>query len=409
MEKIEEIFLLKNLSGSTAPGNLKYETGEADDDKISTGSVVSAGFILVFIVVSLLSNITICWLFAVNKKIRVRGYYYILSLSVSDILIAVFSMPPMVSYQLTKLHFLNVEHRKRVLLFIDVIDIISSISSVTNLTCISLDRLFGTLMPLKHRVTMTRKKILFVICLSWAYSITLALIKLIPQFYHYIVFVFTLGFALPLFLIILSYTLIFIVATKKTKRMRTVNKDSVMLRTILVVVIVFAVCWSPFFIISLLYQYCFECTFFYEDNFETIVLIMRLLTYFNSCCNPFIYGYLNIDFRNAFTTSKQKLKKQTSINSFTAAHDIDTKRLLSFLRAERGQQQQRRASTKTAETRVVVNNDNDITSECQFENKLLLPNEIENVGDDDFGRNWDQIVSDVSLNVDRKDLAETDI
>lgn len=298
---------------------------------------------MIFILVSLTSNLTICWLFVVNKKMRVRScYYYILSLAISDILIALFSMPPMVSYQLTRLHFLNLDLRNRVLLFIDIIDIIGSISSVTNLTCISLDRLFGTLTPFKHRLYMTRRTTQVFIYLAWVYSITLALMKLVPYFYNYIVFVFTLGFAVPLLIIVLSYTVIFIVATYKKKQSRTVDKDGVMLRTVLVVVILFSICWSPFFLVSLLYHFCIKCTFFYHRHFEIVVLIIKLLTYFNSCCNPFIYGYLNMDIRSAFKKSQRWSRKISRISN-----SVSFSMHLSHLRsAERAAKQDQVASEK---------------------------------------------------------------
>ena len=59
---------------------------------------------------------------------------------------------------------------------------------------------------------------------------------------------------------------------------------------------------------------------------------MKLLTYSNSCCNPFIYGFFNIDFRNALTATICKCKRYLSAWSIsTGSSTIEQKGRLPFI------------------------------------------------------------------------------
>ena len=61
----------------------------------------------------------------------------------------------------------------------------------------------------------------------------------------------------------------------------------------------FIVCWLPFFLTSLSYQYCESCS----TNIDSIPAIrsaVKWLHYLNSCLNPIIYAFLNPTFKLAF-------------------------------------------------------------------------------------------------------------
>ena len=237
----EELLEMSNMSL-----NNLYCT-EAATYTASTRNIVSAAIMVLFLMVTIVSNFIICFLFCSNKKLRLKCYHYVISLAISDILIATCSMPLMISFELTGLAYLNCRNRTNILTFIEIVDIICCVSAVTNLTAISMDRSFGALRPLKHRMLMTRKKVLTIIAIVWVYSICLALVKLLQHFYNYIVFVFVLGFALPLTIIILSYGFIFFVVVRKSKNVRLVRglkKERMMITSVVVVVIVFSVCWG---------------------------------------------------------------------------------------------------------------------------------------------------------------------
>lgn len=89
-------------------------------------------------------------------------------------------------------------------------------------------------------------------------------------------------------------------------------------KTLAVVIGVFCVCWLPFFIIFLTFQYCPEC--FANASKDTLTLFAKILPVANSAANPIIYTCFNAEFRRAFKRILWKiLRKNKSDNAFTTS------------------------------------------------------------------------------------------
>lgn len=89
-------------------------------------------------------------------------------------------------------------------------------------------------------------------------------------------------------------------------------------KTLAVVIGVFCVCWLPFFIIFLTFQYCEEC--FTNIDKDAIDVFVKILPVANSAANPIIYTCFNAEFRRAFKRILWKiLRKNKSENAFTAS------------------------------------------------------------------------------------------
>jgi hypothetical protein len=90
---------------------------------------------------------------------------------------------------------------------------------------------------------------------------------------------------------------------QKKKKSKTKNQPTTaasqnevhLARMLCVVVVVFALCWSPY-CVSMLF------TIFWEDIFlpRSFHMTTLLIGYFNSSCNPIIYGVLNKRFGKEF-------------------------------------------------------------------------------------------------------------
>lgn len=66
-------------------------------------------------------------------------------------------------------------------------------------------------------------------------------------------------------------------------------------RMVVVIVLVFVICWLPFFttnIVNLIHPI--------PEYNTTIYFISVILTYVNSCANPLLYGFLSENFKQSF-------------------------------------------------------------------------------------------------------------
>lgn len=108
-------------------------------------------------------------------------------------------------------------------------------------------------------------------------------------------------YALPLTIVIFSYASIYIEIFKRSRISNTtIRRSSVQilgrakrrtLRMTITIVIVFVVCWTPYYIISI---------WFWIDPIsantldKTLTKILFLFACTNSCMNPIVYGLFNI-------------------------------------------------------------------------------------------------------------------
>lgn len=113
----------------------------------------------------------------------------------------------------------------------------------------------------------------------------------------FILYTTILSFFGPLVVICLCYLLIVIrvrsasVRAGLTKRRKSERRVTLMVVTI---VLVFVVCWLPFFttnIVNLIHTI--------PETNTTLYFFLVILTYVNSCANPFLYGFLS-NFRQSF-------------------------------------------------------------------------------------------------------------
>ncbi|XP_040047710.1 somatostatin receptor type 5 [Gasterosteus aculeatus] len=114
----------------------------------------------------------------------------------------------------------------------------------------------------------------------------------------FILYTSILGFFGPLVVICLCYLLIVIkvrsagVRAGLTKRRKSERKVT---RMVVIIVMVFVLCWLPFFTTNLV-----NLVYIIPENNAAVYFFLVILTYVNSCANPILYGFLSENFKQSF-------------------------------------------------------------------------------------------------------------
>lgn len=245
---------------------------------------------LVFLIVA--GNLLIIIAFFTTTKLKTKTNYFIFSLAVADLLVGLFSVPLWIYFILT-LDFRNALYE-----YYQMGDIVSGVSSILHLTCISIERCYAIVAPLKHR-KISKAKIFAGIVFSWLLAIFNALLRKLSGWKDVAIFNTFTFFFVPLLLIVAAYIAIFFVAKRSLKEhsRRSLKKDLHVAYTVALVTGVFVICWLPFFLVILIFKWCSTCTFVWDMR---VLMAVKVLHFGNSAMNPIIYSVRNRRFNRAF-------------------------------------------------------------------------------------------------------------
>ena len=281
-------------SNSTTDSPEKY-------DKIHIA--LSCTFVVLIILLAVFGNVLVILAFKRFRRIRHVTNYFVVSLAVTDILVAMVSMPVWVAHIIAGPSLFSSKPLLQQLW--TVTDIMVSVASIWHLTFVSIDRYLCITGPLHYHRRMTVKRAIVILVTIWCYSIVVG--SLGPTFWNsdlYTLVIIVLNYAVPVIIILFAYVNIFRAARYQAKQIDlTINGKSKRFslsaelkaaKTLGVVIGAFIVCWSPFFALNLNYYIC-RC-----PPPPLVVSVAKWMHYGNSMLNPLIYGLMNKDFRYAF-------------------------------------------------------------------------------------------------------------
>ncbi|XP_074615265.1 histamine H2 receptor-like [Acropora palmata] len=260
----------------------------------SVGLIIESLFFVVLSLIILAGNTLVCTAIYKNRKLRTKTNYYIVSLAVADIMVGMFSVPYWVYFRLVKGDGGSDTYKVYI-----TYDILCGTASIINLAMISLERCVSVTEPAIHR-NLSRTTITITIICAWIYALAVACVNLIDESYlkWYPLFVSTMSFFLPLFVILIAYALIYKVAQtrERARRSRSLAREIRIAVTLAVVIGAFVIAWLPFFTMLLITVYCKTC----QVKYEIIIPFTKWMHYSGSMVNPIIYTHRNKDFRRAF-------------------------------------------------------------------------------------------------------------
>lgn len=116
---------------------------------------VSTFLLIIIIILALLGNALVIRAFAAFRKLRNLTNYFVISLAVTDILVAVFSMPVWVAYLLTGPQW---KFSSWLLKIWQSMDIFCGVASISHLFLISIERYICISSPLTYHAIITIQK-----------------------------------------------------------------------------------------------------------------------------------------------------------------------------------------------------------------------------------------------------------
>lgn len=284
---------------------------------------------------------------SVKKFEKLRGRvtnYFIVSLAFADIVVAILVMPFNASQEITGKWLFG----RAMCDIFNSNDVLFSTASILHLCCISVDRYIAINYPLQYDSKMTKRCACAMIFTTWVASVLISYIPIHAQFYTtnehfklleqnpdsctfqvnriYAVVSSSVSFWIPCTIMIFVYFRIFITARRQEKHIRTTsfysykyieNGNSLLpastksgkvsertrwkrehkaAKTLGVVMGAFIMCFLPFFSWYLITSLCAD-----DCPYPPLLgSILFWIGYLNSCLNPIIYAYYNLEFRTAF-------------------------------------------------------------------------------------------------------------
>ncbi|XP_069468573.1 P2Y purinoceptor 4 [Ambystoma mexicanum] len=300
-------------------------------------------YALVFVLGVLLNSVAI-WMFVFKMRPWNATTTYMFNLAISDMLY-VLSLPTLVYYYADRNNWPFGEALCKIVRFLFYTNLYSSILF---LTCISVHRYFGICHPIRSLKVVKVKHARF-ICLSVWLVVTVCLIPNLifvtvssrgndtlchdttkpedfDHYVHYSSVVMTLLFGIPFLVIVVCYCLMAKELRKPhvtghTQDLPAYKKRSI--KMIIIVTIVFVVCFLPFHITRTLYYTSrlldANCRALNVINF--IYKITRPLASANSCIDPILYFLSGDNYRTKLVravTAPPKAKWKKAATTFSA-------------------------------------------------------------------------------------------
>ncbi|GFR93735.1 orphan G-protein coupled receptor 40 [Elysia marginata] len=309
-------------------------------------------------VISAFGNFLVCYVILKNKRLHTATNFFIANLAVSDLLVTFINVP----FNMARNFLEDWPFGEIPCHVVNFSLVLTTYVSTYTLTSIALDRHRVVLKPLSRRMSRRFALVILILvwlvalCLSLPYGLYMRVLKMRfvitkevyrcrfvgPGYWaHFEEFLtvttFLLQYLIPFSLIAVAYGRIVqslwartqvgaVTANQQLSRTRAKKKS---IKLLIAVVVVFALCWLPLNLYHLL-------TDFHPDpeklSYNSIVFfICHLIAISSTCFNPFVYCWLNENFREEvksrfywfFVPCRRRRKMRSSMDAEITLLDGD--------------------------------------------------------------------------------------
>ncbi|XP_036003052.1 trace amine-associated receptor 1-like [Fundulus heteroclitus] len=293
---------------------------ESYDSYYKFSSNPSFACVALYVFLGSLSLITVCGNLLVIisiiyfKQLHTPNNYLVLSLAVADLLVGVLVFPFSMTFTVTSCWYdedLFCKVR-------GIFDVTLSTASILNLCCISIDRYYAVCKPLTYKSTITDRITAIMVLVCWGTAALIGIGIVIAGFNQgkcegncvidaliSTTLACIFSFYIPVIVMLAIYLKIFLVAQSQLNSIHSTACQSRKLtaavskmerkatKTLAVVMGVFLLCWSPYFL-CIIFQ-----SLTYDVTPIAAIETLNWLTLSNSMLNPFIYAFFYSWFRSA--------------------------------------------------------------------------------------------------------------
>lgn len=294
--------------------------------------VTSVVYGLTFLV-GIVGNILIVHSVIHFRRMKSLSNVFLASLATADLILIIFCVPVKFAQLFTFSWTFGVVLCKCV----HYIQDLSAICSVFTLTAMSIERYYAIMYPVECRYICTMSQTRRTIILVWLASILLATPTFWLQILYpvgdsdhraewcvrdwnntlswklYELYLLTIILIVPLIIMTYSYAHIcnrlwsvmhnrnttFPLSQSTVYIDASANKMSQVIKMLIVVVVIFVLCWAPILILNVLKAFDIVPRLNY-GYMKAVKPTFHLLSYANSCVNPIIYGFMSRNFRDSF-------------------------------------------------------------------------------------------------------------
>lgn len=285
---------------------------------------------------ALLGNTLVLAVFRRSRDIRSVVFYFIVNMAVSDLIFPVFALPRIIGeiFNGPFTWIVNGTFGSLTCKMATFLQDISTAVSIESLVVIAVERFVSVVHAERKSFLSAAKTRRTVISITWILAIVFHIpyliffkvetvsgrnycmaqwgtdikwSRLIPVIYF--VSIFTVLYAIPFLVIIVLYSAIVNKLRRlkmpgrnggSTRRRRRQERNRTVTLMAMVFVVVFFVCWTPFFVFA--FMFCFKWHFDLPCSQLNFRFIVILVAHLNSAVNPFIYLLCSKTFRKGVKT-----------------------------------------------------------------------------------------------------------
>ena len=158
------------------------DDGDGDDGdgiEVTVSLVLGALCMALIIVCAILGNLLVVVSVVRVRRLRVITNYFVVSLAIADILVAILVMPFNASKQIAGRWLFNA-------IVCDLwnsFDVYASTASILHLCCISIDRYYAIVRPLAYPMVMTKRRVAVMLSLVWTAPLLISFLPIFLDWY----------------------------------------------------------------------------------------------------------------------------------------------------------------------------------------------------------------------------------